>query len=84
MLRKLDEDCKKSWDYLRVIAKHESSSSIKPRYEVIMKWPCSSTTENLLRVLFNYKFSPRMTEFLADAGERITILKVVCRRVINR
>jgi hypothetical protein len=26
----------------------------------------------------------RMTEFLADAGERITILKVVCRRVINR
>ncbi|CAB3995872.1 FH1 FH2 domain-containing 3 isoform X3 [Paramuricea clavata] len=56
MLKKLDEDCKKSWDYLRVIAKHESSSSIKPR----------------------------MTEFLADAGERITILKVVCRRVINR
>lgn len=56
MLKKLDEDCKKSWDHLRVIAKHESSSSIKPR----------------------------MTEFLADAGERITILKVVCRRVINR
>ena len=25
-----------------------------------------------------------MTEFLADAGERITILKVVCRRVLNR
>ncbi|XP_046842773.1 FH1/FH2 domain-containing protein 1-like isoform X2 [Xenia sp. Carnegie-2017] len=56
MLKKLDDDCKKSWDYLRLIAKHESSSSIKPR----------------------------MTEFLADAGERTTILKVVSRRVINR
>jgi hypothetical protein len=30
-LKKLDDDCKKSWDYLRVIAKHESSSSVKPR-----------------------------------------------------
>ena len=37
MLRKLDDDCKKSWDYLRVIAKHESSSSVKPRYMDIFK-----------------------------------------------
>lgn len=36
------------------------------------------------RELIRSKCHSRMTEFLADAGERITILKVVCRRVINR
>eukprot|EP00794_Sanderia_malayensis_P019150 gene19150-21070_t len=56
VLHKLDEQCKRSWEHLRLIAKHDSSSPLKAR----------------------------LTEFLADAGERIAILKVVHRRVINR
>lgn len=31
MLRKLDEQCKKSWEYLRLIAKHDSSSPLKQK-----------------------------------------------------
>ncbi|XP_065064822.1 FH1/FH2 domain-containing protein 1-like isoform X2 [Rhopilema esculentum] len=56
ILKSLDDNCKRSWEHLRLIAKHDSSSPLKTR----------------------------LTEFLADAGERIAILKVVYRRVINR
>jgi len=55
-LKKLRENCKKSWEYLSVVAKHDSTKQLKSK----------------------------MSEFLADAQERSTILKVVHRRVINR
>ncbi|XP_078368383.1 FH1/FH2 domain-containing protein 3-like isoform X2 [Oculina patagonica] len=55
-LKKLRENCKKSWEYLSIVAKHDSTKQLKSK----------------------------MSEFLADAQERSTILKVVHRRVINR
>lgn len=55
-LKKLRENCKKSWEYLSVVAKHDSTKQLKSK----------------------------MSEFLADAQERSTILKVVHRRVVNR
>ena len=30
-LRKLDDQCKKSWEFLRLIAKHDSSSPLKQK-----------------------------------------------------
>ncbi|XP_074646852.1 FH1/FH2 domain-containing protein 3-like [Tubulanus polymorphus] len=55
-LDKLEDDCKGSWDYMRAIAKHESSSNLKTK----------------------------MSEFLADSAERIMVLKIIHKRVMNR
>ncbi|XP_072374492.1 FH1/FH2 domain-containing protein 1 isoform X6 [Scyliorhinus torazame] len=55
-LVQLERKCKSSWDYLKVIAKHETKPVLKNK----------------------------MTEFLKDSTERIIILKVVHRRIINR
>ncbi|KXJ05060.1 FH1/FH2 domain-containing protein 3, partial [Exaiptasia diaphana] len=55
-LKKLKENCKKSWEYLSIVAKHDSTKQLKSK----------------------------MSELLTDAQERITILKVVHRRVMNR
>ncbi|EDO36709.1 predicted protein [Nematostella vectensis] len=55
-LKNLKENCKRSWEHLSVVAKHDSTKQLKSK----------------------------MTELLTDAQERITILKVVHRRVMNR
>lgn len=55
-LTKMETECKASWDYLKVIAKHDGSTSMKVR----------------------------MSEFLADCAERIIVLSVIHRRIINR
>ncbi|KAG8442677.1 hypothetical protein GDO86_011463 [Hymenochirus boettgeri] len=52
----LERRCKASWDFLKMIAKHEIKSALKQK----------------------------MTEFLKDCSERIIILKIVHRRIINR
>ncbi|XP_023217060.1 FH1/FH2 domain-containing protein 3-like isoform X2 [Centruroides sculpturatus] len=55
-LTKMENECKASWDYLKVIAKHDGSTSMKVR----------------------------MSEFLADCAERIIVLSVIHRRIVNR
>ncbi|XP_015790868.1 FH1/FH2 domain-containing protein 3 isoform X1 [Tetranychus urticae] len=55
-IQKLESDCKASWDYLKVIAKHEDKTPMRTK----------------------------MSEFLLDCAERITVLKIVHRRVLNR
>lgn len=55
-IQKLEADCKASWDYLKVIAKHEEKPSMRTK----------------------------MADFLLDCAERITVLKIVHRRVLNR
>ncbi|XP_074604377.1 formin homology 2 domain containing [Brevipalpus obovatus] len=57
-IQKLESDCKSSWDYLKVITKHEEKD--KPQLR------------------------SRMSDFLLDCGERIAVLKIVHRRVMNR
>uniref|UniRef100_T1IHU6 FH2 domain-containing protein n=1 Tax=Strigamia maritima TaxID=126957 RepID=T1IHU6_STRMM len=56
-LNKMEIECKSSWDRLKLIAKHDGSSSVK-----VVK----------------------MSEFLADCAERIIVLGIVHRRVLNR
>nr|CAD7430078.1 unnamed protein product [Timema monikensis] len=53
---KLEQECKASWDHLKVIAKHDGS--------------------NIMKV--------KMSDFLADCAERIIVLDIVHRRVMNR
>ncbi|RWS14572.1 FH1/FH2 domain-containing protein 3-like isoform X3, partial [Dinothrombium tinctorium] len=55
-IQKLEQDCKASWDYLKVIAKHDGSSEMKVK----------------------------MSEFLTDCAERIIVLGIIQRRVLNR
>lgn len=55
-IQKLESDCKASWDYLKLIAKHEDKTPMRTK----------------------------MSEFLLDCAERITVLKIVHRRVLNR
>ncbi|XP_018123099.1 FH1/FH2 domain-containing protein 3 isoform X3 [Xenopus laevis] len=55
-LRNLEKRCKASWDYLKIIAKHEMKPALKQK----------------------------MSDFLKDCAERIIILKIVHRRIINR
>ncbi|KAE8597377.1 hypothetical protein XENTR_v10016443 [Xenopus tropicalis] len=55
-LSNLEKRCKASWDYLKIIAKHEMKSALKQK----------------------------MSEFLKECAERIIILKIVHRRIINR
>lgn len=57
-IQKLESDCKASWDYLKVITKHEEKDKSQMR--------------------------TRMSDFLMDCGERISVLKIVHRRVMNR
>ncbi|CAJ1061694.1 FH1/FH2 domain-containing protein 3 isoform X2 [Xyrichtys novacula] len=55
-LAQMERRCKASWDYLKVIAKHEMKPALKQK----------------------------MSDFLKDCAERIIILKIVHRRIINR
>ncbi|XP_076311120.1 FH1/FH2 domain-containing protein 3-like isoform X2 [Tachypleus tridentatus] len=55
-LTKMETECKASWDYLKAIAKHDGSTSMRVK----------------------------MSEFLADCAERIIVLGIIQRRVINR
>ncbi|XP_023211193.1 FH1/FH2 domain-containing protein 3-like [Centruroides sculpturatus] len=55
-LTKMENECKASWDYLKVIAKHDGSTSMRVK----------------------------MAEFLAECAERIIILGIIQRRVLNR
>ncbi|XP_053570458.1 FH1/FH2 domain-containing protein 3 isoform X2 [Bombina bombina] len=55
-LHNLERKCKASWDYLKIIAKHEITTALKQK----------------------------MTDFLKDCAERILILKIVHKRIINR
>ncbi|KAM4687401.1 FH1/FH2 domain-containing protein 3 isoform 2-T2 [Discoglossus pictus] len=55
-LHNLERRCKASWDYLKIIAKHEITPSLKQK----------------------------MSDFLKECAERILILKIVHRRIINR
>ncbi|GLG92499.1 Protein cappuccino [Gryllus bimaculatus] len=52
---KMEQECKASWDHLKVIAKHDGTA---------MKM--------------------KISEFLADCAERIIVLGIVHRRVMNR
>ncbi|XP_015185347.1 PREDICTED: FH1/FH2 domain-containing protein 3 isoform X1 [Polistes dominula] len=53
---KLENECKASWDHLKLIAKHDGSTMMKVK----------------------------MSDFLADCAERIIVLGIVHRRIINR
>ncbi|XP_068083718.1 FH1/FH2 domain-containing protein 3 [Anabrus simplex] len=53
---KMEQECKASWDHLKVIAKHDGSTMMKVK----------------------------MSDFLADCAERIIVLGIVHRRVMNR
>lgn len=55
-LQKMEQDCKSSWEHLKVISKHDGSSPMKVR----------------------------MSEFLAECAERIIVLGIIHRRVMNR
>lgn len=55
-ITKLETDCKASWEYLKLIAKHDGNNQMKQK----------------------------MTEFLRDSAERIIVLSVIHRRVLNR
>ncbi|XP_063244815.1 FH1/FH2 domain-containing protein 3 isoform X2 [Bacillus rossius redtenbacheri] len=55
-ITRLEQECKASWDHLKVIAKHDISVAMKNK----------------------------MSEFLADCAERIIVLDIVHRRVMNR
>ncbi|XP_069689274.1 platelet binding protein GspB isoform X3 [Periplaneta americana] len=52
---KMEQECKASWDHLKVIAKHDGST-----------------------------MKVKMSDFLADCAERIIVLGIVHRRVMNR
>ncbi|XP_021938953.1 uncharacterized protein LOC110839246 isoform X2 [Zootermopsis nevadensis] len=52
---KMEQECKASWDHLKVIAKHDGST-----------------------------MKAKMSDFLADCAERIIVLSIVHRRVMNR
>ncbi|KAL0104354.1 hypothetical protein PUN28_017229 [Cardiocondyla obscurior] len=55
-IAKLENECKASWDHLKLIAKHDGSTMMKVK----------------------------MSDFLADCAERIIVLDIVHRRIINR
>ena len=55
-LQRMEQDCKASWEHLKVIAKHDGASQMKVR----------------------------MSEFLAECAERIIVLGIIHRRVMNR
>ncbi|NXG13099.1 FHOD1 protein, partial [Grallaria varia] len=55
-LVQLERRCRASWDYLKVITKHETKPGLKAK----------------------------LTEFLKDSTQRIIVLKVVHRRILNR
>ena len=55
-ITKLETDCKASWEYLKLIAKHDGNNQMKQK----------------------------MSEFLRDSAERIIVLSVIQRRVLNR
>ncbi|KAK9886767.1 hypothetical protein WA026_018417 [Henosepilachna vigintioctopunctata] len=55
-IQRLEEDCKASWDHLKLIAKHDGSTMIKGK----------------------------MSDFLSDCAERIILLGIIHRRVMNR
>ncbi|KAL3284446.1 hypothetical protein HHI36_018605 [Cryptolaemus montrouzieri] len=55
-IHRLEEDCKASWDHLKLIAKHDGSTMIKGK----------------------------MSDFLSDCAERIILLSIIHRRVMNR
>ncbi|XP_045465037.1 FH1/FH2 domain-containing protein 3 isoform X2 [Harmonia axyridis] len=55
-IQRLEDDCKASWDHLKVIAKHDGTTMIKGK----------------------------MSDFLSDCAERIILLNIIHRRVMNR
>ncbi|XP_038078200.1 FH1/FH2 domain-containing protein 3-like isoform X2 [Patiria miniata] len=55
-LQKMEEQCKASWEHLRIINKHDSHSHLKSKLQ----------------------------DFLSDCNQRIIVLKIVHRRVLNR
>lgn len=55
-LKKMENDCKASWEHLKVVSKHDGSSPMKTK----------------------------MSDFLAECAERIIVLGIVHRRVLNR
>ncbi|XP_049829302.1 uncharacterized protein LOC126267989 isoform X8 [Schistocerca gregaria] len=54
-IQKMEQECKASWDHLKVIAKHDG-----------------------------FTMKTKMSDFLADCAERIIVLGIVHRRVMNR
>nr|XP_046910731.1 FH1/FH2 domain-containing protein 3-like isoform X5 [Dermatophagoides farinae] len=55
-LHKMEQDCKQSWEHLKVISKFDGSSPMKNK----------------------------MTEFLTDCAQRIIVLEIIHRRIMNR
>ena len=55
-IRRMESECKASWDHLKLIAKHDGPTPMRQK----------------------------MSEFLADSAERIIVLGIIQRRVINR
>ncbi|XP_059478171.1 uncharacterized protein LOC132198257 isoform X2 [Neocloeon triangulifer] len=59
-IKRLETECKASWEHLKLIAKHDGSNT-------------------------NTKSSAsRTSDFLTDCAQRITVLKTVHRRIMNR
>lgn len=55
-IRRMESECKASWDHLKLISKHDGPSPIRQK----------------------------MSDFLSDSAERIIVLGIVYRRVMNR
>ncbi|XP_050308559.1 LOW QUALITY PROTEIN: uncharacterized protein LOC126744971 [Anthonomus grandis grandis] len=55
-IQRLENDCKASWDHLKLIAKHDGSTMMKVK----------------------------MSDFLADCAQRIILLSIIHRRIMNR
>jgi hypothetical protein len=67
-ITKLETDCQLSWENLRAIAKHDSSTFLR----------------NNTLVSDRNDEASKLSDFLADCAERIQVLKLVHDRLINR
>lgn len=116
-LKKMQQDCKASWDYLKIVAKHDglanlmnscSSSSMNDNSPSSNQQPKSSGKLNNLSKLSMIttivssensnsisvgeqqdgptarQLKTKVSDFLTDCAERIMVLMVIHRRVMNR
>lgn len=127
-LKKMQQDCKASWDYLKIVAKHDglanlmntsgsavlsnnitssssSSSSIQSQNQLGSGGKSCGKLNNLSKLsmitavigssdgatsgaskdqLGDKQMKTKVSDFLTDCAERIMVLMVIHRRVINR
>ncbi|PBC29729.1 FH1/FH2 domain-containing protein [Apis cerana cerana] len=89
---KLESECKASWDHLKLIAKHDGSTMMKVKHlryrrnkqKHPLKTPFILRKSTLISNFSVALCRSRMSDFLADCAERIIVLGIVHRRIINR